>query len=153
MIGHESAGGRTWNTLKPAGLPIGITWTYDGGYLVAGSDRAAAERAIATRHTGAQLVWSQAFLAQVPSSAGMHPSAFFWLNTKGALGAFSALAPNPAMTKLLSGRDPLLVVFNGEATQIRAASRTRLSGVMMDLMMLEGLSRPRAEQTAAPTSH
>ena len=28
---QESAGGRTWNTLKPGGLPLGITWTYDAG--------------------------------------------------------------------------------------------------------------------------
>ena len=59
----------------------------------------------------------------------MHPSAFAWLNTKGALGIFSALAPNPAVTKLLAERDPVLVVFDGKAEQIHAASRTRLSRV------------------------
>ncbi len=42
---QESAGGRTWSTMKPGGLPLGITWTYDRGYLVAASDRAGAERA------------------------------------------------------------------------------------------------------------
>ena len=25
---QESAGGRTWSTIKPGGLPLGITWTY-----------------------------------------------------------------------------------------------------------------------------
>jgi hypothetical protein len=35
---QESVGGRTWNTIKPGGVPVGITWTYDRGYLVAGSD-------------------------------------------------------------------------------------------------------------------
>jgi hypothetical protein len=87
VFGQESAGGRDWSTMKAGGFPFGVTWTYDRGYLVAASDRASAERAIATRNGGAQLVWSPEFLGQLPSSAGMHPSAFVWLNTKGALGA------------------------------------------------------------------
>ncbi len=36
---QESAGGRVWNTMKPGGLPFGVTWTYDRGYMVAASDR------------------------------------------------------------------------------------------------------------------
>ncbi len=143
VFGQESAGGRVWSTVKPASLPFGVTWTYDGGYMVAASDRAAAERAIATRNGGSPLVWSPEFVGQLPSSAGLHPSAFAWLNTKGALGMFSALAPNPALTELLSGRDPVLVVFDGTAEQIHAASRARLTGLAMDLMLLERLSGTR----------
>jgi len=143
VLVQESADGRVWSTLKAGGLPFGVTWTYDRGYMVAASDRASAERAIATRNGGSPLVWSTAFLGQLPSSAGMHPAAFAWLNTKGALGIFSALAPSPALTELLSARDPLLVVFDGTAEQIHAASRTRLSGLIMDVMLLESLSRTR----------
>jgi len=33
------------------------------------------------------------------------------------------------------------VVFDGTAEQIHAASRTRLSGLIMDVMLLESLSR------------
>ena len=143
VFGQESANGRTWSTLKVGGLPFGVTWTYDRGYLVAASDRGSAERAIATRNGGAQLVWSADFLAQLPSSAGMHPSAFGWLNTKGALGMFSSLAPNPALNRLLAERNPVLVVFDGTAEQIHAASRTRLSGLIMDAMLLESLSQGR----------
>ena len=40
VLEQESAGGRTWSTMKPGGLPLGITWTYDRGYMVAASDRA-----------------------------------------------------------------------------------------------------------------
>ncbi len=139
VFGQESAGGRVWSTMKPASFPFGVTWTYDGGYMVAASDRAAAERAIATRHSNSSLVLSSAFQRQIPSSAGLHPSAFAWLNTKGALGIFSAMAPNPALTKLLAERDPVLVVFDGSAERIHAASRTRLSGLIMDVMLLESL--------------
>ena len=141
VLEQESAGGRTWSTMKPGGLPLGITWTYDRGYMVAASDRASAERAIATRNGGSPLVWSPEFLGQLPSSAGLHPSAFAWLNAKGALGILSTLTPNPALGELVAGRDPILVVFDGTPEQIHAASRTRISGLIMDVMLFESLGR------------
>ena len=99
VLEQESAGGRTWNTLKPGGLPLGITWTYDAGYMVAASDRAVAERAIATRNGGSPLVWSPEFLGQLPSSAGLHPSAFAWLNTKGAFGIARGAGAEPGVCR------------------------------------------------------
>ena len=141
---QENANGRNWNTLKPGGLPFGITWTYDAGYLVAASDRAVAERAIATRNGGFQLVWSPDFLGQLPSSAGLHPSGFAWLNTKGAFSTLAPLAPSPAFAELMAGRDSILVVFDGSPEQIHAASRTRISGLIMDLMLIERLSEATA---------
>ena len=143
---QESAGGRTWSTIKPGGLPVGVVWTYDRGYLVAASDRGVAERAIATRNGGSQLVWSPEFLGQLPSSAGLHPSAFVWLNAKGALGILSTLTSNPKVGELLAGRDPLLVVFDGTPEQIHAASRTRITGLIMDAMLIESLGRSTAGQ-------
>jgi hypothetical protein len=137
VLEQESAGERTWNTIKPGGVPLSITWTYDRGYMVAASDRASAERAIATRNGGFPLVWSPDFLAQLPSSAGLHPSAFAWLNARGALGVLSALSTNPAVSELMAGRDPILVVFDGTPEQIHAASRTRISGLIMDVMLLQ----------------
>jgi hypothetical protein len=141
VLAQESAGGRIWNTITAGGLPFGLTWTYDGGYMVVASDRATAERAITTRNGGSALVWSPAFQGQLPASAGIHPSAFAWLNTKGALGIFSTLSQNQAVTKLLAERDPVLVVFDGKPEQIHGASRTRLSGVVMDAMLLGSLSQ------------
>ena len=140
LFAQETAGGRVWNTMTGGGLPFGVTWTYDRGFMVAASDRASAEHAIATRNGGSPLVWSREFLDQLPSSAGLHPAAFAWLNTKGAFGLFSGLAPSPALQELLAARDPALVVFDGKAEQIHAASRARLSGLIMDVMLLEGLS-------------
>lgn len=141
VLGQESANGRTWKTLRAGGMPFGVTWTYDGGYMVTASDRGTAERAIATRNGGAALIWSPAFQAQLPASAGIHPSAFGWLNTKGALGLLSAFSPNPAVSKLLAERDAVLVVVDGNAEQIHVASRTRLSGMIVDAMLLESWGR------------
>jgi hypothetical protein len=138
---QETAGGYRWTTMKPGSAPLSVTWTYDGGYLVAASDRAAATRAIATRQGGSPLVWSAAFQQQLPASAGLHPSAFAWLNTKGVLQDFAALVPNPTIQKLIAERDPILVVFNGTVEQIHAASRTRISGLVLDAMLMESLTR------------
>jgi hypothetical protein len=149
---QETVGGRAWNTITAGGVPFGVTWTYDGGFMVAASDRSTAERAIATRNGGSPLVWSQEFLDQLPASAGVHPSAFVWLNTKGAFEIFSALTPSPGLRTLLAERDPVLVVFDGNPEQIRAASRTRLSGVIMDVMLLESLTRTRAGLQAVGTT-
>src|SRR3954467_5656995 len=150
VLSEESSGGRTWSTLKPGGLPVGITWTYDRGYFVAGSDRGSAERAIATRDGGSQLVWSPEFLAQLPSSSGLHPSAFAWLNAKGALGILSTLTSTAAIKELVAGRDPILVVFDGTPERIHVASRTRISGLIMDVMMLQTLGAPPAGQQTEP---
>ncbi len=144
---QETVGGRTWNTIKPGDVPIAITWTYDRGYLVAASDRGSAERAIATANGGSPLVWSPEFLGQLPSSAGLHPSAFGWVNAKGALGVLSALATNPKVAELVASRDPILVVFDGAPEQIHAASRTRISGLIMDVMLLQNLGRAPSQST------
>jgi hypothetical protein len=150
---QETANGRVWTTLKVGSFPFGATWTHDGGYVVAASDRGTAERAIATRNGGLALVWSPAFQAQLPASAGLHPSAFAWLNTKGALGILSALSPNQAATGLLAEHDPVLLVFDGKPEQIHVASRTRLSGVIIDAMMLESLGRTLAPTQSNVTRH
>jgi hypothetical protein len=144
VLQQENAGGRTWTTIKPGGLPVGTVWTYDRGYLVAASDRGVAERAIATRNGGSQLVWSPEFLNQLPSSSGLHPSAFAWLNAKGALGILSTLTSNSKIGELVAGSDPILVMFDGTSEQIHAASRTRISGLIMDAMLIERLGQSTA---------
>jgi hypothetical protein len=135
--------GRAWKTLKAGGLPFGVTWTYDGGYLVAGSDRATAERALAARNGGSALVWSSAFQSQLPASGDLHPPAFAWLNTKGALGLLAAFSSSQSANGLLDDHDPLLVVFDAKPAEINVVSRTRLSGAIIDAMMLENLTRTK----------
>ena len=141
---QETSDGRVWTTMKSGQFPLSATWTYDQGYLVAASDQGAAMRAIATRKGGSALVWSSAFRQQLPSSAGLHPSGFVWLNTQGALEVFAGLVSNPTLKKVIAERDPILVVFNGTMEQIHCASRTRITGLVVDAMMLESLSRTRS---------
>jgi hypothetical protein len=143
---QETANGRTWNTIRPGGVPVAITWTYDGGYIVAASDRGVAERALATKSGGSSLVWSPEFLGQLPSSAGLHPSAFAWLNAKGALDLLSTLTSNPKIRELVAARDPILVVFDGTPEKIHAASRTRITGLIMDVMLIGNLGRATVGQ-------
>ncbi|HTL00935.1 MAG TPA: hypothetical protein VL243_01880, partial [Vicinamibacterales bacterium] len=145
VFGQENVGGRVWNTMTGGEFPAGVTWSYDQGYLVAASDRATAELAIATRNGGSALVWSQDFQRQLPASASIHPSAFAWLNTKGEFGKFSTLAPSPTVAKLLSERDPVLVVFDGKNDEIHAASRARLPGLILDVMLVNSLAGTREQ--------
>jgi len=140
-IEQESLDGRTWKKLNIP--PFSITWTYDRGYMVAGSDRGAAAKAVATRNGGTPLVWSSLFQQQLSSSTGLHPSGFVWLNTKGTFEALAALAPNPVVRELLAQRDPILVSFGGTTEQIRVVSRTGLSGLILNLM-LQGMDSARA---------
>jgi hypothetical protein len=143
---QETVNRRTWNTIKPGGLPISITWTYDRGYMVAASDRGGADRAIATANGGTPLVWSPAFVGQLPSSAGLHPSAFAWLNVKGAAQIVSPLIQSSALRELVAGRDPILVMFDGTPEQIHASSRTRVTGLILDAMLVERLSKVIGQQ-------
>jgi hypothetical protein len=140
-IDQESFDGRPWTTLHIP--PLAITWAYDRGYVVAGSDRGAATKAIATRNGGTPLVWSPLFQQQLSSSTGLHPSGFIWVNTKGTLGGLAALVPNPAIQGLLAQNVPILVTFGGTMEQIRVVSRTGLSGMILNLM-LQGMDRARA---------
>ena len=55
----------------------------------------------------------------------------------------SALAPSPALAEIAAGRDPILVVFDAGPQQIHAASRTRVTGVIMDAMLLGSLGQAR----------
>jgi hypothetical protein len=148
VLEQETVDGRVWTTMKFPPQPVSITWTYDRGYMVAASDRGTAARAIATRNGGSPLPRSPAFQQQLPPSAGLHPSGFGWLNTKGAFRGLEALVPNPVVQKLFAERDPILVVFGGTTEQIRAVSRTRLSGMAVNLLLLQGLDRARAGSTA-----
>jgi hypothetical protein len=148
-IEQEVAESRTWTTMKFAQPPLSITWTYDRGYLVAASDRGGVMRALGTRNGGSPLIWSAAFQQQLPGAVGLHPSGFAWLNTKGALQGLAALVPNPTIQKLLAERDPILAAFSASTEQIRAVSRTRLSGVMMDLVLLQGLGQKQTESQPA----
>jgi hypothetical protein len=146
LLEQENAGGRTWTTMKPGGLSLGITWTYDGGYMILASDRGSAERAIATRNGGSALIWSGEFLGQLPASGGLHPSAFAWLNAKGALGILSAFTQNARLAELVASRDPVLAVFDGRSDLIHGASRTRITGLIMDVMLFETLGQATQAQ-------
>jgi hypothetical protein len=143
---RDTIDGQTWTTVQPDWVPLSVTWTYDEGFMVAASDRATALRAITTRNGGTPLIWSSSFQEQLPVSAGLHPSGFAWLNTKGTLQSLANMVPNTALRELITERDPILVAFDAESEQIRAVSRTRLSSVVMDMMLLQGLGRTQTEQ-------
>jgi hypothetical protein len=135
---QETVSGRPWNVLKPATGTLALYWTYDRGYLVASTDRALAVRAITLRDTGSSLVRSLRFQERFPATSGLHHSGFLWLNTSGVLADLANLVDSPAIKNLMGSRDPILVVMDGEMERIHAASRTRLTSLILDVMLAGG---------------
>ena len=141
-ISKETVNGRVWMSVTDAAKTQTLYWTYDGGYTIFGPDRAIAARAIATRAAGTPLVRSARFREMQPATPSVHNSGFVWLNTRGALesllSATGSTTP-PALRNLLSSRDPVLIVLNGETERIAAFSRTRLTSLLIDLMLTTGV--------------
>jgi hypothetical protein len=128
--------GRTWMTLRPSlGIALTLTWTYDRGYMIVSTDQGLASQAIATRNGGLRLVQSAKFLAQLPAATGMHQSGFFWLNTQGPLADAAGLLGSGSLKALLESREPIVIVVNGDAERIQAASRTRLMSMLFTTML------------------
>jgi hypothetical protein len=145
---QETLDGRTWNTIQGEGMKAGFTWTYDRGYMVAASERALALKAIATRNGGVPLVRTAQFRAQLPGSVDLHPSGFAWVNLRGALETVSSLVQNPALQRLAANREPILVVLNGERERIHVASRTRLTSLILDVMMVDAAGAAKSRNKA-----
>jgi hypothetical protein len=131
----ETVNGRVWNSLQTGSTGIALHWTYDRGYLIASTDRALALRAISVHDSGTPLVRSLAFQQRFPLGAGLHNSGFVWFNTNGVLADLASAVQSPALQRLVGSRDPILIVIDGEMERIRAVGRTRLTSVMLDLML------------------
>jgi hypothetical protein len=140
---QETVNGRSWSALQAGGGPMTVYWTHDRGYLIASMDRALAARAIGIREAGTSLTRSAAFQERFPVTGGMHHSGFLWLNTSGVLAELAGLVESPAVRSLLGSREPVLVVVDGEMERIHAASRTRLTSLILDLMLAGGSGRER----------
>jgi Protein of unknown function (DUF3352) len=138
-VDEQVVNGRTWMTLRPSlGIALTLTWTYDRGYMIVSTDQGLASQAIATRNGGLRLVQSAKFLAQLPAATGMHQSGFFWLNTQGPLADAAGLLGSGSLKALLESREPIVIVVNGDAERIQAASRTRLMGMLFTAMLAGG---------------
>ena len=130
---QESVNGRVWASLSGVG-GVSLFWTYDRGYMILSMDRALAARAIGIRDSGSSLVHSVSFRDRFPSSGGLHQSGFVWINA-GATG-LDALVTNPALKNILSSREPILIILEGGTEQIHAASRTRLTSMILDAILV-----------------
>lgn len=148
-LASTEANGRVWKTLTSAAAKSSLMWTYDRGYMILTTDRAVGERAIAARASGYPLVKSAAFKAQMPDVGAVHHSAFLWLNTKGALADLAGLVSNEALKQLLNNDDPLLVVIDGSTERIDAASRTRMTSLVFDVLLASGAGKPETSAAKA----
>ncbi len=132
----ETVNGRSWTSVT--GASGSLSWTYDRGYLVASADRALATRAIVVRDSGSSITRSSAFQQRFPVTPSIHHSGFAWFNANSAIEELASLAEIPALNNILGSREPILVVVEGGPEQIHAASRTRLTSLILDLMLVHG---------------
>jgi len=154
---QQTIDGRVWMSLTTASSPVTVYWTYDRGYMIMSNERGVAVRAIQNRNGGFALVTSATFRQQLPTGSGLHPSGFLWFNLKGALQGLLSQATNPLLRKISEDRDPILIVVNGETERIRAASRTRLTSLVLDGMLAGSVmgasSTPNATMRKHGASH
>ena len=136
VLATETASGRTWTTLRHSvSAAVTLQMTYDRGYLLMGTDRATLVRAIQTRAGGFPLVRSAKFRSQLPTGAGVHQSAFLWINTSESVRQMLSTVVTGQLATLLQGREPLLILINGETERIGAASRNRITGLLFDMLL------------------
>ena len=150
VLATETAAGRTWTTLRHSvSTAVTLQMTYDRGYLLMGTDRATLVRAIQTRAGGFPLVRSAKFRNQLPTGAGVHQSAFLWINTSESVRQMLSTVVTGQLATLLQSREPLLILINGETERIGAASRNRITGLLFDLMLAGAIQRNQTGQATA----
>jgi hypothetical protein len=135
-LAQETVNGRSWTSVT--GAAGSLSWTYDRGYLIVAADRALATRAIAVRDAGSSVTRSAGFQQRFPVTSSIHHSAFVWFNANGVVQELASLADSPALNSLLGSREPVLIVVEGQPEQIHAASRTRLTSLILDLLLAHG---------------
>ena len=150
ILATETVGGRTWTTIgHSVSTAMTLQMTYDRGYLLFGTDRATLVRAIQTRTGGFPLVRAAKFRNHLPTGAGVHQSAFLWINTSESVRKMLSTLVTGQLATLLQSREPLLILINGETERIGAASRNRITGLLFD-MLLAGATRSN-QAGQAPT--
>ena len=146
---EEGVNGRAWKSVRvsPSGgqdsvqkptRSMELHWTYDRGYLIASTDRALAMRAIAVRDSASPLIYTNAFQRRFPVTSNLHHSGFLWFDTNGVVADLASIVESPVLQNLLESRESMLVVFDGEAERIHAASRTGLTSALLNAMLLGG---------------
>ena len=132
------SGTLNWPTVRRptygAEIPASVTWTSDRGYMVVSKDRAAALRAIGARDASSSLIRASRFQERIPAGGGVHDSGFLWLDTSRLGEVLESLGQEYA--GLIGERDPVLVVVTGGEDEIRWTSRTRLTSLIFDLMLM-----------------
>jgi hypothetical protein len=140
---EDSAGGRVWSTIRIAGSPMEIHWTYDQGWLVAGPSRALVERAIDARAAGISLVRSSRFRDVLPASSRTSFSALVYDDAGRAFGelagAASVVTGQAPAAGSLPGDRPRLAYAWAEPDRITLASDGE-GGIGAELVNLITLS-------------
>ena len=144
VFSNETVNGRTFYRLTAPKLPaLEADYTYDNGFLIAGSSRDLVLRSIDLRNSGYSLVKSDKFRALLPRDGHTNFSAMVYQSLGGVLGSLAAKLANPDQQKAIEAAgQPSLVLAYGAPDRIELASVGSFFGLRMDQMLGAAMAGP-----------
>lgn len=93
---NETAGDRTYYTVRSADAGLEVHYTYANGYLIAAPTRALLEQSLNNRTSGNTLVRSSRFMSSLPEDGNTNFSAIFYHDLAPLLGPLAERVKNAA---------------------------------------------------------
>ena len=145
----QAANGQTYYklTMPQPSLTPEVHYTFAGGYLLAGANRALLDTAVQYRAMGNSLTRSAAFTALLPRDSQSNFSGMVYHNLSGVagtLGQFLSGAQRTAVQQVAGEMKPTLIVLYGGTDRITLASTGSifsLGASRLGLMSMLGLER------------
>jgi hypothetical protein len=144
-IRKEQTNGKSWYEISPSvqeQVKLSLWLTIDQGHALIGTSKDLLVTAIATKNTGSSLVRSAKFRGQT-AGGGVHQSGFVWMaSDQGAADALKLLKDQSLLMtqvqQLLANREPVLITLTGDRERITLSSRTRITSMLFDFLMMSG---------------
>jgi hypothetical protein len=144
-VSEQNVNGRVYYTIKAAGMPTEVNFTYSGGYMVAAASRDTINKALQNRNTLLSLPRSQRFRELLPADASVNASAVLYVNLgTGVEGLADVLKKD---LSAVSG--PVLIAAYAGPDSITVASSSGFFGFGLDSLLAAGKGAPVLPQILA----
>lgn len=100
VLANDTAGGRTFYSIKSADTGVEVYYTFADGYLVAAPSRALLEQSIANRDAGQTLARSSRFMSALPVDGNTNFSAIFYHDLASLIGPLAERMKNSGGAEL-----------------------------------------------------
>ncbi len=132
VLETETAGSRTYYTLKADGAGLQVYYTYSNGYLIAAPSRVLLDQSISNRDAGNTLVRSARFMSSLPQDGNINFSAIFYHDLAPLIGALAERMKNAgggerdgkALSSIDPNAPPTLAYAYAEGNRITLSANT-----------------------------